>query len=145
QKTSIPAPPIGLLVYDNTTNLFSYYDGTQWVDIPSSASGNSIWTSYVSNNETNVYNLLGQHVYIGGLPMQATNYSGNFDGVLRLSHGSQSPLTTNYYLTMDGQGLQARGNAGCLSCPTYDTHLLLNRYGGNVGIGLTGPTHAKLE
>ena len=50
QKTSIASPPAGLLVFDNTTNRFSFYNGSQWTDIKPLATSDSIWYAYLSNS-----------------------------------------------------------------------------------------------
>ena len=45
---------------------------------------------------------------------------------------------------MDGKGIQARTQLNSFSSQV-DNNLLLNQYGGNVGIGISNPTRAKLE
>src|SRR5262245_13530657 len=39
ERNAIPAPAIGLLVYDTSLNRFYYYDGTLWQPVFSSATG----------------------------------------------------------------------------------------------------------
>ncbi len=67
------------------------------------------------------------------------------DGALTVVHSATQPATTEYSLTMDGQGLQARSRPGIFD-PLQDAPLLLNRYGGGVSIGKdAAPTRAALE
>lgn len=44
QRTAIPSPAVGLLVFDLTTNGFWYFDGTVWVQISSGAASNQTLT-----------------------------------------------------------------------------------------------------
>lgn len=44
QRTAIPTPAVGLLVFDLTTNGFWYFDGTVWVQISSGATANQTLT-----------------------------------------------------------------------------------------------------
>lgn len=44
QRTAIPTPAVGLLVFDLTTNGFWYFDGTVWVQISSGAASNQTLT-----------------------------------------------------------------------------------------------------
>src|SRR5437763_10907243 len=49
QKSAIPAPPTGLIVFDNTLNRFSFFDGAKWTDIKGAGTEDRIWASYISN------------------------------------------------------------------------------------------------
>jgi hypothetical protein len=144
QKTSIVGAPAGLIVYDSTKNLFSFFNNSQWTDVKPVVTNDSIWDSYIANNERNVYNFLGQHTYVRGQPIFSIGSSGNIDGALQVSHSSTFPLLS-YLLSIDGTGIQARTQGFCFNCPPVNANLLLNRFGGNVGIGLVNPSHAKLE
>jgi hypothetical protein len=135
------------MVYDNSFNQFSFYDGTKWINIKTAVINDSIWDSYVSNNERIIFNAIGQHVYLAGSPIQPIGAGGggaNIDGVLRLEHGSTLPLVLSYFLSMDGQNIQARTKGGLISSPPVDANIL-NRYGGNIGMGTGTPIRAKLE
>src|SRR5689334_2805980 len=146
QKAAIPAPPTGLMVFDNTLNRFSFYDGAKWTDIKGVGTADSIWSTYVSNNELNVYNTIGSHFFLAGSSMQPVGSSGNLEGVLQLQHNVLGPLgTTGYFLSLDGNGIQARTKTGGLFAPYADANLSLNRYGGNVGVGIPNAIKSKLE
>src|ERR1700730_7202050 len=145
QKTSISSPPAGLLVYDNTINRFSFYDGSQWTDIKPVVTSDSIWYDYPFNGETNVYNTIGQHFYLGGTPILPVGNSSTIDGVLRLGHSGSFPFIIDYFLSMDGKSLQARTKSGCIFSPLVDANLSFNPFGGNVGVGLSSPTRAKFQ
>jgi len=147
QKVAIPAPPTGLMVFDNTLNRFSFYDGAKWTDIKGVGIEDSIWSTYVSNNELNVFNAKGSHFFLAGSSMQPVGSSGNVEGVLQLEHNTQGgPFgTTAYFLSMDGNGIQARTKTGGLFAPYADANLSLNRYGGNVGVGIPNPIKSRLE
>jgi len=148
QKTAIPSPPAGLMVFDNSVNQFSFYDGIKWINLKTSVINDSIWDSYVSSSERIIFNAIGQHIYLGGSPIQPISTGGgggNIDGVLRLEHGSPLPLLFSYFLAMDGNNIQARTRSGGVFSPPVEGNLLLNRYGGNVGLGTGTPVRAKLE
>jgi hypothetical protein len=145
QKIAIPSPPAGLIVFDNTLNRFSFFDGAKWTDIKGTGTEDSIWATYVSNGELNVYNAIGSHFFLAGAPTQAIGSAGNIEGVLQLEHNSNPPLTTAFFLSMDGNGIQARTKSGGLFSPYVDASLSLNRYGGNVGVGIPNPLKSKLE
>ncbi len=45
ERTGITSPAAGLLIYNKDTDVFQYWDGTQWLDISSGAvSGDNDWT-----------------------------------------------------------------------------------------------------
>lgn len=50
QRTSIPSPAAGLLVYDTDTNNFWFYNGVGWTQLTTGGSGS--WTA-IGNNITN--------------------------------------------------------------------------------------------
>ncbi|MCB9169374.1 MAG: hypothetical protein H6597_08350 [Flavobacteriales bacterium] len=56
ERTSIPAPATGLLVYDTTTNTFWYFDGTQWVQLGNASND---WTILGNGNTNAATNFLG--------------------------------------------------------------------------------------
>lgn len=144
QKFGIGSPPIGLMVYDSTLKLFSYYNGNKWSDIKPAEMIDSIWTSTIFNGDPSILNTIGIHTYLGGTPIESIGTAGNIDGVLTLQHGSPFPLTTSFWLSLDGNSMQARTRSGLIN-PPIDANLVLNKFGGNVGIGTGTPTHAKLE
>jgi hypothetical protein len=60
QRTAIPSPAKGLLVFDITTNTFWYHNGAAWAQIATGAS-----TNYWTLSGTNIYNNNAGNVGIG--------------------------------------------------------------------------------
>ncbi len=52
QRQAIASPAQGLLVFDNNANTFWYFDSANWIELVTSAVGNSKWTQ----NGTDIYN-----------------------------------------------------------------------------------------
>ncbi len=151
-RLGILSPAKGLMVYDSTAKQFYYHDGTGWQFILPNGSNASGWGS--SNNAHGDINykatypdVANRMVYINSPAMSSGGYSGVFrDGGLNIYNPSNGVRLN--YLTMDGQGIQARyqdENAVNPYEDQWDNHLLLNKFGGNVGIGTSDPTHARLE
>ncbi len=116
-----------------------------WACAPDSTGSSSIWTSYPEGADVRVFNAEGNRVAIGNRAMQPVGSAPSEDGALTVVHSATPPATTEYYLAMDGQGLQARSRPGLFQ-PQEDAPLLINRYGGGVAIGKeTPPTRAALE
>lgn len=116
-----------------------------WACAPDDTGSAGIWTSYSEGPDVRVYNAMGNRVGIGNRPMQPVGSFPSEDGALTVVHSATQPLTTEYSLTMDGKGLQARSRPGIFD-PQQDAPLLLNRYGGGVAIGKeTPPDRAGLE
>ncbi len=116
-----------------------------WACAPDDTGASGIWTSYAEGADVRVFNAQGNRVGIGNRAMQPVGSSPSEDGALTVVHSATSPLTTEYSLTMDGKGLQARSRSGIFD-PLQDAPLLLNRYGGGVSIGKeAAPTRAALE
>lgn len=61
ERTAITTPANGLLVYDNTTNTFWFYNGTVWTELAAGGGGSSNWN--VAGN--NIYNANTENVGIG--------------------------------------------------------------------------------
>ncbi len=116
-----------------------------WACAPDDTGSAGIWTSYSEGPDVRVYNAVGNRVGIGNRRMQPVGSFPSEDGALTVVHSATQPATTEYSLTMDGQGLQARSRPGIFD-PQQDAPLLLNRYGGGVAIGKeAAPTRAALE
>lgn len=121
---------------------FALHSSGAWTCAPSTS---GVWTSYAEGADVRVYNAVGNRVSVGNRSMQPVGSAPSEDGALTVSHKAALPFTTQYNLTMDGKGLQARSQASPFD-PQVDAPLLLNRYGGGVSIGkTTAPTRAALE
>ena len=116
-----------------------------WACAPDDTGSATIWASYPEGTDVRVFNAEGNRVGIGNRPIQPVGSLPSEDGALTVVHSAALPLTSEYYLTMDGKGVQARSRPGLFD-PQQDAPLLLNRYGGGVAIGKeTAPTRAALE
>lgn len=119
--------------------------GGAWVCAPDDTGTAGIWSSYAEGSDVRVFNAQGNRIAVGNRAIQPVGSVPSEDGALTVSHKAALPLTTQYNLTMDGKGLQARSQASLFD-PQVDAPLLLNRYGGGVSIGkTTAPTRAALE
>ncbi len=117
-----------------------------WACAPDDTGSAGIWTSYSEGADIRVFNAVGNRVAVGNRPMQPVGSLPSEDGALTVSNRAPLPQTTQYNLTMDGRGLQARTASTLFPFPQQDAPLLLNRYGGGVSIGKdTAPTRAALE
>jgi hypothetical protein len=124
ERTAIPAPATGLLVFDNTTNSFWFYNGSQWMELNTGGASTN-WT------------VLGNDIY--------NNNSGN------VGIGASTPFAK---LTVNGDAVIAAGLGIATTTPDLDTYKLdvngsIHNTGntytdGSVGIGTTTPIH-KLQ
>lgn len=88
QRTGIASPAKGLLVFDNTTSSFWYYDGDTWVSLAggSGDGGSSQWTA----SGTDIYNANSGNVGIGTTsPISESHLKGD-DGLLTLEGSTHS-------------------------------------------------------
>lgn len=117
-----------------------------WACAPDDTGSAGIWTSYSEGADVRVFNAMGNRVAVGNRAIQPVGSAPTEDGALTVSNRAPLPQTTQYNLTMDGRGLQARTASTLFPFPQQDAPLLLNRYGGGVSIGKdTPPTRAALE
>ena len=132
QRLAISLPLKGLLVFDTDSATFWFHNGNSWVEL---VANTSQWTPYNSNTELSSNNYARFNLGNG------TNTTGlasgiGTEGTLKIN--SPSPLTASRYLTLDGNSIQAR-RINALTDFKTENNLLLNPFGGNVGVGLTSP------
>ena len=145
QKNALSNPPKGLMLFDSSLNQLHIYSGSGWSNV--SAAGNDFWQSQFTGAEQMVRNNTPTYrrVMVGDRPIQTSvGFSNSPNGALTVWSRVSQITDFNNYLTMDGQGIQARSQNFTMAGPQFEDNLLLNRYGGNVGIG-TAPEHSKLE
>lgn len=149
QKEQIVQPAPGLLLYDSTAKQFQYYDGSSWKALWPDNSGWKTGTDlqdpipgnpYFSTATTDVTRRL---VFINSPDMtnpatQGAAWRGGGLVVKQYDYG----FGLYDYITLDGRGIESRAST---VLGTLSRNLSLNRYGGNVGIGNTGASHARLE
>ncbi|MFZ1530428.1 MAG: hypothetical protein WAT19_16860 [Ferruginibacter sp.] len=151
-RLGILNPAKGLMVYDSTAKQFYYHDGTAWQFILPNGANASGWGSSNDAHGDGAYkaafpDAVNRMVFINSPIMSNGGYYGVFrDGALNIYNPSNG-IRLNY-LTMDGQGIQARyqdDNSQNQYEDQWENNLLLNKFGGNVGIGTSDPSHARLE
>lgn len=131
QRTLIAVPPKGLLVFDTDTGTFWFHNGTDWVQL---VGGTSYWTP--TNGASNLFSSYPTFTLGGGTNTAGLLSGAGSDGTLRVF--SPGSITANRYLNLDGISIQAR-RANDLTGVKTENNLLLNPFGGNIGIGLTSP------
>jgi hypothetical protein len=129
ERNAIAAPVKGLIVYDSTTNNFSFYNGTAWTDLNSS--GGSNW-SILGNN---IYNSNTGNVGIGAsTPSAKLTVNGDALIATGLSIGT---TTRAAKLDVTGAGTTSATNTLLLRNSLGDT-LLRMQDNGRMGIGYNG-------
>lgn len=159
QRTAIASPAKGLLVFDNTTNSFWFYNGTAWQDLGTGADNlgdhiatqniqlNGNWLSNDGGNEGVFVNTTGS-VGIGTATPAYPLTLGASGGVLGVENTAvflaknSSGTYENFlfprwsdnimYMNYGSGGFNIRNNTNVSS--------MFMTNGGNVGIGTTAPT-----
>lgn len=133
QREAIASTQKGLLVFDTNTNSFWFHNGMAWTQLINNGSSN--WTPLNGNTE-----LLSNNYarFSLGAGTNATALASGFgtEGTLKIN--SPSPLTASRYLSLDGNSIQAR-RINVLTDFKTENNLLLNPFGGNVGINTITP------
>jgi hypothetical protein len=132
QRAAIATPTKGLLVFDTDSGTFWFHNGTDWVQLVAATSN---WTPYNGNTELSSNNYARFNLGNGTNTTALASGVGT-EGTLKIN--SPSPITASKYLSLDGNSIQAR-RINVLTDFKTENNLLLNPFGGNVGIGLASP------
>jgi hypothetical protein len=135
ERNAIAAPLKGLIVYDSTTNNFSFYNGTAWADL--NGGGGSNW-SVLGNN---IYNSNTGNVGIGASTPSA-KLTVNGDALIA-SGLSVGTTTSAAKLDVTGAGTTSATNTLLLRNSLGDT-LLRMRDDGRMGIGYNSSSYGRL-
>ncbi len=128
ERTAIVAPATGLLVFDNTTNSFWFYNSSTWTEL-STSGGTNVWTV----NGTNISYTVGA-VGIGtSTPSYPLDVVGNsrFTGWVAINDPSP-----DYPLDVNGlASIQYLGVGGATPSTTYPLDVLGNtRFQNNTSV-----------
>jgi len=149
-RNAIVNPPKSLLVFDSTANQFYYFNGGAWQSInPGSGGGvnSSGWGSSNDANGDGAYkatfpDAVNRIVFINSPYMGKQGYNGVFkSGGLNIQNPSNGIKAD--FITIDGQSIQARykdDNALNPYGDEYESNLIINKFGGNMGINTGTPT-----
>lgn len=139
QRDAIAAPATGLWIYNTTTSLFNYYDGT-WQTVDSSTTADTLAQVLASGNDTGgstiIYNagLLG----IATFNIQPISWTVNSSNPAFAGLEYSSDFSANY----SARSLVDKGYTDSLW--TKSGTNIYNGNSGNVGIGTVNPTQ-KLQ
>lgn len=99
QRTTIATPATGLLVYDNTTNSFWFYNGTAWTELAAGGGGSDDWTA----SGTDIYNNNTGNVGIGA-PIPTHKLTVNGDAIIGdgLGIATTTPDLISHKLDVNG-------------------------------------------
>jgi hypothetical protein len=134
ERNAIAAPVKGLIVYDSTTNNFSFYNGSAWTDLNSSSGSN--W-SILGNN---IYNSNTGNVGIGASTPSA-KLTVNGDALIA-SGLSVGTTTRAAKLDVTGSGTTSATNTLLLRNSLGDT-LLRMQDNGRMGIGYNTSSYGR--
>lgn len=155
QRTAIPSPALGLLVFDTNTRSFWFHNGVKWNDAGNGATTNfwsSIDGSIINNNGGNVG--IGDFTFGGTLriPQGALHIRGNQDVKLFLeSILSDVPVRVRFAAGTSGRVWDIAAFIAPAGAPAANAddrlHFINNRFGtvlsltgiGRVGIGNENP------
>ena len=160
QRDAITTPATGLTIFNTNTNSLNYYDGSQWVAITLGSGGNSsadtdgdtqIQTEETADEDILRFDVAGTeamsidasgNVGIGTFTtpqakfhVNASGSAGNETRAIIQEHDQKLLLGTRFE-----SGIGQYSYIQAINGPeTLNQNLILNRNGGNVGIGLTNP------
>lgn len=136
QRTAISNAATGLLVFDNTTGTFWFYNGTAWTELVGGGGSNQ-WTA----NGNNIYNTAGGNVGLGTTPSISSRLSVNGDVSLM-----NNTALYGWLRRWDSDGLNISATLANPLVGTPAGHLYLQMplssfTPGNVGIGKENPLY----
>lgn len=149
QRNGIASPATGLLVFDNTTNSFWFYNGNAWTELVNNGSSDN-WTksgNHIMNSNTGNIGI-GSNAPIYDLYINRPSPAIGFFDVAKnhfsgLISGDSSNIEIAAYKKPLGDLNGVPGNL-LLQTNTTGTLPSLTRIAGNVGIGESKPTE-KLD
>ncbi len=138
QRTAISSPAIGLLVFDQTTGGFWFYNGTAWQDLSADADTDP------ANELQNLSGVLAQGNDAGGAgitnlgAVSATSFTGDGSGLTGISGDNLGNHTASQALSMANFDIN---NAGAISGTDLNIDLTLYARADNnrVGVGIATP------
>jgi len=156
QRTSISSPSKGLLVFDNNTSSFWFYNGSSWVEI--TGGGSNSWTAIGNNisnsNSGNVgigTNSPGTRFQVGDLSTETDEYItvASAGGNTSVSGIKLRHFNDTYGFTIESndkqptQGFNIRRHSNSIA---GESAVFIEASSGNLGVGTTAPaSSAKLE
>ncbi len=104
QRTAIIAPAKGLLVFDNDTDSFWFYDGTQWIEL----------SNYWSKNGNDIYNNNSGNVGIGTSTPNGYGHGGT-NKILEIQNNATGSNSQSHLI------LSSNGSDGSLGGITWSS------------------------
>ncbi len=153
QRVSISSPASGLLVFDNTTNSFWFYNGSSWINLAASSTswllggniGTNPSTNYIGTNDNTGLRFKINFSDVGLLATNGNIFWGlssgfnNTTGVSNIGMGTNALFanTTGYYNTAIGSNSLVQNNTGFENTAVGATSLQVNTTGyTNVAVGV---------
>lgn len=136
QRTAIASPATGLLVFDNNTNTFWFYNGAGWIEMLNSATGWSLTGNAGTNPAVNFIGTTDNTNII----LKRNNVQSGLIGISNTSFGlnALNPATTGFSNTANGVNALTSNTAGIQNTAIGNNALASNTTGSaNSAIGVT--------
>ncbi|MDN3659491.1 tail fiber domain-containing protein [Ferruginibacter paludis] len=133
QRTNIPTPAAGLLVFDTDTNSFWFYNGTAW-NVLSSGSSTNYWTLNASDIFSNTAGNVGIGTAAPLTKLSVQTTTGNYG----ITH-SDGTVTLGTYIGNGKGWLGTKSNHPLTFFTNNSNELMTLLPNGNFGIGTTVP------
>lgn len=130
ERTVIASPAKGLMVFDNNTNTYWFYNGTLWVEMNASGAGASPWAT----NGNDIYNNNSGNTGIG-----ITSPTVKLDVNSTTNHTARFNSTSNQMYVGFYENGSIRGYAGSYSGAAEDFDL------GTASTNTTGKLHLTIQ